>query len=639
MDGFNHDIMRKAMTCKGDWGSRVTFAWVTCGVSLLLRLIGLSEQPMHHDESLHAFFAANVASGHPHEYQALLHGPLIYYLTGVLQLLFGLSDFVSRMSTSLVGAMCAGVVWFLPGRLFTREAKLLLAAVLTLSPYFLYYSRFLRSDIFVAFSTLCCFLGFLTLCRTRDDGVRRNCGWGIGVCAAVQFVAKENAFIHLGLLALGLFFSCLLFRRFRRRFLEQVEISWLWRTAAAFLGVFVLFYSSFFQHPQGWWNGVLDGAYRESLVYWWNENRAKRIDGEFTYHFPILFHYESLVFCVLYLKWCLDVRALFRCKAGGWWAEVAKVAPPLALACLFLTSPQALPSAENGGWGLVFAWMHVSSWQHVGVIFLVLSLGSAAWWQCLRKGQDADALLWFFWTGCVGAYSYVGEKVPWLGVHILLPSVLLGARGVGQWLLCCRGFRPWLRQHSFWAVGLMCLACLMLLKSLRLNYFRQADPEERIVYTQTTPEAQEFGERVVRAKDLLGRSVSVVLLGDPVWPFAWTFRAGGLTPAFSLDDREMRQSLGETDVVIVGQEELSAIGAALESSHQKHEIPLRAWWVPPPDPPLRALVSYYFLGPAFQPQDSEVVDGVKSFGYTSFYAYVKNDLGTLLGLAVLKEGT
>jgi len=50
--------------------------------AVITRLLFLDDKPYHHDESLHAYYSNRVAQGHPHEYSALLHGPVLYYLTG-----------------------------------------------------------------------------------------------------------------------------------------------------------------------------------------------------------------------------------------------------------------------------------------------------------------------------------------------------------------------------------------------------------------------------------------------------------------------------------------------------------------------------------------------------------------------------
>ncbi|MCB0961411.1 MAG: hypothetical protein KDB04_18040, partial [Acidimicrobiales bacterium] len=54
----------------------------------VLRFVGLSDRPMHHDESLDAWFSWRIWRGEPYRYDPVYHGPLRFYLTaGIFQLL------------------------------------------------------------------------------------------------------------------------------------------------------------------------------------------------------------------------------------------------------------------------------------------------------------------------------------------------------------------------------------------------------------------------------------------------------------------------------------------------------------------------------------------------------------------------
>ena len=165
-------------------------------IALAMRLALLGDKPLHHDESLHATYTWYLFTGHGYKYDPLMHGPFQFLVTTAVFTLVGVSDFTTRLLPALLGS----AIVFLPYLL--RYGALFLSLVLLLSPSFLYFSRFYRNDIYVAFFTLgmvACYWRFLEDRRLR---------WLIGIFAlgSLSFTAKENTYITtfiFGLYVLG----------------------------------------------------------------------------------------------------------------------------------------------------------------------------------------------------------------------------------------------------------------------------------------------------------------------------------------------------------------------------------------------------------------------------------------------------
>lgn len=645
---------------------------VTFFVALLARELFLGLKVMHHDESLHAYYASLVVDGRPHVYSAMLHGPFIFYFGALWQMMFGFSDFVARQPVAILGTGAAVLVWFLPRRLFPFSAKCMLAAWLSLSPYFLYFSRFLRNDIFMILGLLLVILGiFSQRLHPKDPSghsphqdfpfspdhwlqsqkIAAPLLMGLGV--SLQFLSKENSYLHALLALCWIASASLVSQQTRAMVKSWMNLKTITLVLALIAFPFVLFYSSFFRHPQGSMSGVLDGLYRESLGYWWKEHRGHRIKGSFDYHFPILFHYEAGLIPLLLFKCWSDTRAVlrsmnfrrikrvfddavhpsqptFKTNAA---ATLFTFAIPIALLLVPLT-----PLPTTPWMGRLASTLHVTHVHHLILIAWLVAAGGFLFFGLHRIRRSCDAALWFWLVGCCGAYSYVGEKVPWLGIYIAFAALLVASRSVP---LLWRGWRVKRLPGSFRTLlaltgsASLVLAAMGLWKSMRLNYVRPADPAERLVYTQTSQEVLSLPEQIALKRGDQGQKTgsapfTINLSGSPVWPLAWYSRVWNWSPSFyAAKDLHAH----DPDVVIFGEEEYAALPVQYHQSHTIQSVPLRTWWVPYAEPRATDLAVYFLKGKPYLPPGgpSELIDGVVSLSHTSFYIAVRKPAATLDG--------
>jgi len=110
-----------------------------------------------------------------------------------------------------------------------------------------------------------------------------------------------------------------------------------------------------------------------------------------------------------------------------------------------------------------------------------------------------------YWTiiACL-TYAYVGEKVPWLSLHQLLPMVFVAAFG----LLCCVRFRKvFLVLSVIFLLGMTCYVC-----------YTPADIAEPIVQVQNSENIRGIMDEIDAS------STKTLLLGQEVcWPFGWYY--------------------------------------------------------------------------------------------------------------------
>ncbi|MEI6632729.1 MAG: flippase activity-associated protein Agl23 [Chlamydiota bacterium] len=552
---------RGYVTIRIDW-FRIVFAAVLV-FTVVTRFYGLSFKPFHHDESLYSTYSWYLFDGRGYKYDPMMHGPFMFYLDALLFTLFGISDFVARMSAALFGVGVVGCAW-----LFRKElgkAGSLSAAVLyAVSPTFMYFSRFFREDIFVAFWALFSVALFVNWLRDRARG------WLYGSAAAfaLMFCVKENSYMFLFIfVTFGVFM--LIFERIFGRDGAPADRpagrAGGWPIApldalvslGIFFALFFIFFTSFFHNMPGF----IDGLYRKSLGYWMYQDRIQRIKGPFTYFCPIAATYELPLLAVLFagIAGLLARRRLSRI--------VMVVSTAVALPLMLFWNLD-LPVEP---WDKIF---HMTSTLHIVFVLYVLVIGMAATCAYLREGRRFPAFLSYWsWTSVL-LYSYAGEKVPWLLMHVLMPMVLWAAVILGE-LLEAERFR---RKTCLYATLLGAGLLLFLQASLRLCFVNEANPVECMVYTQTSVDIQKTLRIIAGLAEETGKGFQfpMGIQGESTWPYTWYlrdykdwFHPGAFTAPSKM-------------VVAVDWDKRKDFSAVLEPHYREMRMKLREWWVPSP---------------------------------------------------------
>lgn len=164
-------------------------------LALALRLWDLGGQALHHDESLHAVYSWYLFDGRGYLHNPLMHGPFQFFGTAAIFWVLWDSDFTVRLLPAIFGVILVGTPLLLRPYL-GRSGALITSVLLTLSPSFLYFSRFARNDIYMAVWVML-LIGFIW--RYMDSGKPRYLV-GIAAALALSFSTKESTFIVVGVL-------------------------------------------------------------------------------------------------------------------------------------------------------------------------------------------------------------------------------------------------------------------------------------------------------------------------------------------------------------------------------------------------------------------------------------------------------
>jgi uncharacterized protein (TIGR03663 family) len=343
--------------------ARTVFAAILL-FTLVTRLGWLDARRFHHDESVHAWMAGELARGQGYHYDPVYHGPLLYHLEAATFLVFGESETTARLVPASFGVLLVALCYLLLRRSLGEATGLVAAALVAISPSFTYYSRFNSHDVPIAVFTVVMISAPFEYLRTarRLDLLLAFGALALAICT------KLNAYFIVATLAL---YAVLAVLR-RRPTGGAIDFPRLWRAhrrdvgagVALFVAIVVLLFATTFvyqlQLPRqpvlSAFGTTVRMAAWAGFEHWISIHNTPRLPGPFYYYVPLAAIYDPHV--VLLALAAIAALALRRWRIEG--------------------------RGELGCWVLA------------GVVQFVL-------------------------------YGIAGEKVPWLTLHVLLPWMVVGS--------------------------------------------------------------------------------------------------------------------------------------------------------------------------------------------------------------------
>ncbi len=433
-------------------------------LAFALRFWDLGARALHHDESIHAQWSWRLAQG-DYTHDPVFHGPLYYHAQGLMFLILGASDYTARVSAAIFGTAMVALPLLLRRQL-GGAGTMAAVALIAFSPTLVYYSRFIREDIYMGFFSL---LMIVALVRYLAEGRER---WLVlfALALAGGMTTKEATFITVAVLLV--FLNGMLAHRLASDTLSSRGLASPWRVAILTAALF----------PYAWAIAALWpflGRLRSSAG--WDEfpRPADLLVLSGTLTIPLLTPLlkPPLVSLGVLEKGQLDWTAVChgqlpgqrndQVALGGLFAITTSAAAFVGLqwrprtwlicaaaaAAIYLTLMTSfwtnLDGACTGAWGSLDYWITqqdvrrgAQPWFYYFMLmpayeFLALAIAIAgAWWSVVR-GNAFSRLLVFWLVGTWFGLSWAGEKMPWLNVHIALPACLLAAWTVG------RAWRAW----------------------------------------------------------------------------------------------------------------------------------------------------------------------------------------------------
>jgi len=212
---------------------------------------------------------------------------------------------------------------------------------------------------------------------------------------------------------------------------------------------------------------------------------------------------------------------------------------------------------------------------------LLMIVSGAALFVSRPRSLLVNLFLW--WTVTTwGLYTFAGEKMPWLTLHILLPTMVLAALYIGHLFHAA----PRLSKKWLITAGLLAVTALVSVRSaVALAYVDGANPTEMLVYTQTAqdvPAVSKVIQRIPLMPITTGAQERVWVDNNDTWPWAWYLHG----EPYSIGTSEADASLAaqqrypviflssENHVAMAGDGKLASF-----ANYTGYEFKLR-WWFP-----------------------------------------------------------
>ncbi|GIV97888.1 MAG: hypothetical protein KatS3mg057_2545 [Herpetosiphonaceae bacterium] len=471
-------------------------------LNLFTHLWALGFMAMHHDESVHAWMSWKFFTGQggfecglpgdnqrtfaSYCYNPVYHGPTLYLGMFASFFLFGVSDATARLPMALAGVGLVASCWLLRP-LIGRRAALFAAVYLSISPSILYFTRFARHDALILLWSLWLMVGIFRYLQER----RARWLYLSAAALALAWATHELAFILMFILgsflllrlaaeslspaafrtSAGMVMLLLLPIMFRIISVIPAQVGGMamlffiaigmslvlslrWegdpivskalkelvherrRTTltalAIFAGVFALCFSVFFTYPPGIYDGLTAG-----LLYWLGQHGFRRGAQPWFYYMMQLPIYEPIVLL-------LTLGGI-----GSWiWSGLSHRQP----------AEEAQVAADDKDQTADHGFLSVARAEHS-------QDGAAA--PAVERESIAHlfggfALFWF--VVAFATFSWAGEKMPWLVVHMTLPATVAGALVLDRMLR----HLEWrtVREASGWLVVPAILFFLLALVSI-----------------------------------------------------------------------------------------------------------------------------------------------------------------------------
>lgn len=462
---------------------------------LILRLAFLDLKLFHHDEAIHSWFAWKLLTLGEYSYDPVYHGPFLYYVTAGFFSLFGANEFTARFIPAVLGStLCLFVYPVYRLGYLSRYQSLVAALFIALSPNLIYFSRFLRNDIFVVFFTLIILIA--TLYYIENGKIR----YALIAGAAVGFgmSCKEN--MPIVVLVFGAFLLYLVYSGKWK--LSRLWIRDLLCAILVAIGIMAIFYSSFGAVPEMLTTGWLD-----AIEHWTSMHKEQRLGGPPYVYILLFILYELPIFI-------LAIYSVYRFISKG--KSLAKIfkKPEKNVESVF---PEDFP--EDYTWGKVpekYPLVNSSTPQALAAEVSHdpeepdLSLDYSVEKAVAAKDEENNipgvdkkrefARFCIFWMAIsIATYGYIGEKVPWLLLHQLVPMIFVSVLYIEKW-------KKW--------VPLM-TSLFLIVMALHVA-FTPADINEPIVQVQNSEDLREIFA-------MINTSDKVAVDFDERWPFAWYY--------------------------------------------------------------------------------------------------------------------
>jgi len=518
--------------------------------AIVTRFYDLETRVMSHDESLHTYYSWSLSEGRGFEHTPLMHGPLQFHAVALSYFLFGDSDATARIPAAVASVLAVCMV-LLFRKWLGRTGTLVAMGLMVISPYMLYYGRYVRNEALVVPMVLLTAYSMIRYVETR----RSLWIYLFALSLSLHFATKETAFIYAAMFMIFLAIH-LAWKLFSRPWKSGIhQISFIIGTAGSISGLGMVLYFIFGDRlgdtitaaetiqpldPTSGLALVTADPSRFGLLALILLGTGLLVAGislVLSFGTKLRTDFPTLDLLLVSSTMILPQLAAIPAELLGWdaiayedpesfartkiavavlilisaaigllwdwrrWLIVASVfyVPFIILQTTILTNPSGFATGIVGSLGYWLDQQSVERGSQPWYYYLALqvpfyeflpALGAllapvAAFFGVVRKqdegksssktsGVEVEAsgkrfpvmiLLGFWAIVSLVAYTYAGERMPWLTVHITLPLILLSGYTFGMFIESI-DWSAWREKKAWLMAILLCVAMLAIVGAM-----------------------------------------------------------------------------------------------------------------------------------------------------------------------------
>ena len=178
------------------WVPRLNVETILIAVILILavvsRFYNVDLRVMSHDETNHVVPSFDLYQGRGYRHDPVTHGPLQFHMIALSYFLFGASDLTSRLPSVLFSIATVAFVLFAFRRYLGRTGATIGSVLFLISPFMLFYGRYVRNESFIALYGCMLLYGIF---RYLEKGDSKSL-YIVMLATVLHFITKETSFIY-----------------------------------------------------------------------------------------------------------------------------------------------------------------------------------------------------------------------------------------------------------------------------------------------------------------------------------------------------------------------------------------------------------------------------------------------------------
>ena len=560
--------MKKLINIK-NINSSIFIIFIIFIFSLFSRFLFLDLRAVHHDESLHGYYSWLLSNGFGYEHNPLMHGPLNFHLNAISFLIFGDSDFSLRVAPALIGSILV-ITPYLFKDYIGKHAAIMLSLIFLFSPVLLYFSRFARNDIFIAFMSV---LLIHQIFKIIYGEPKRLYFILISTLLGLIFCTKEISFIIIFII--GSF--SLLLSTLNPFIKDRTKVN------KNFTDIFYLLFLLTFP---------LSVPIISFLFNILDINLVAPSGSIYEIGMPIGRDAQIISIFISVLAILISfICGLFKFKKNWLIYFFTFWLIFILFHSTFLTNPFGV---ITGFWQSLGYWIAQQDvgrggqpWYYYFLILLkfeFLSFLSLFFFVLYKKFKfTIFELFLIYWSSLnLLIYIFTSEKMPWLTVNIIIPFMFIFS------IIATHFFNKIYKSNLIliYKVNILIIPLFLFLVSIfnsfETNYIEPDKPDEMIVYTQTSKYVHELSKEIISEIKINDAKVLIDSSDGYTWPWAWYMRNYNVD-YFDSNKQETYKNLilNNYDYILINSYNFSGFIKNNEdnlSYNEISQIPFRMWF-------------------------------------------------------------